>query len=137
MNTYDFVPEITADYACEIGENPLWHPHEGKLYWTDMPARRLFRFDPRTGSHEEIYHGWPVGGFTFEADGGLLLFRDQGNIAHWRDDEQLIDTRELTSRIVSAICKQLAHRRQNQPIRFATPDRTKGCDASIKATLSN
>src|SRR5215472_8700545 len=76
--------EIIADYACETGENPLWHPQKKLLYWTDIPRGRLFRYDPQSGIHEEIYHGRPVGGFTFEAGGGLLLFRDRGNIALWR-----------------------------------------------------
>lgn len=80
-------PELIADYACETGENPLWHPAEKRLYWTDIPTGRLFRFDPASRSHEEIYRGRPVGGFTFEADGGLLLFRDRGNVVHWRDGE--------------------------------------------------
>lgn len=80
-------PEVIADYACETGENPLWHPIEKRLYWTDIPTGRLFRYDPTAGIHEQIYKGRPVGGFTFEANGGLLLFRDRGNIALWREGE--------------------------------------------------
>ena len=79
--------ELIADYACETGENPLWHPLEKRLYWTDIPKGRLFRYDPSSGHHEEIYQGRPVGGFTFEADGGLLLFRDRGNVTLWRDGQ--------------------------------------------------
>ena len=77
--------EIIADYGCETGENPLWHVQEQRLYWTDIPTGRLFRYDPSNGKHEQIYQGRPVGGFTFEADGGLLLFRDRGNVALWRE----------------------------------------------------
>ena len=77
--------EIIADYACETGENPLWHPIEQRLYWTDIPTGRLFRFHPKTGSHEMIYHDRPVGGFTFQSDGDLLLFRDRGNVVLWRE----------------------------------------------------
>jgi len=85
--------EIIVDYACETGENPLWHPDERRLYWTDIPTGRLFRFDPQTNSHEMIYHDRPVGGFTFHADGGLLLFRDRGNVALWREGKltEIID----------------------------------------------
>jgi len=25
-------PELIADYACETGEGPLWHPEERRLY---------------------------------------------------------------------------------------------------------
>jgi D-xylono/L-arabinono-1,4-lactonase len=85
--------EVIADCACETGENPLWHPLEKRLYWTDIPMGRLFRYEPASGVHEQIYKGRPVGGFTFQAGGGLLLFRDGGNIVLWREGEitELID----------------------------------------------
>jgi len=78
-------PECIADYACEIGENPLWHPIEKCLYWCDIPAGRLFRFDPSTGRHEQCHEGRPVGGFTIQSDGSLLLFMDKGAVATWHD----------------------------------------------------
>jgi sugar lactone lactonase YvrE len=78
-------PQMIADYACNTGENPLWHPIEQMLYWTDIPAGRLFRFNPATGEHSNIYEGRQVGGFTFQSDGGLLLFMDRGTVAHWQD----------------------------------------------------
>jgi D-xylonolactonase len=79
--------ELIADYACETGENPLWHPTEKKLYWCDIPRGRIFRFEPATGFHEQCYEGRPVGGFTVQSDGSLLLFMDRGTIARWRDGE--------------------------------------------------
>ena len=78
-------PEVVADYACHTGEGPLWHPDEQRVYWTDIPAGRLFRLAPATGQHEPCYQDRPVGGFTLQADGSLLLFRDKGNIVTWRD----------------------------------------------------
>lgn len=78
-------PVLIADYACETGENPLWHPLERRLYWTDIPAGRLFRYDPATGHHEQCYSGRPVGGFTIQPDGALLLFMDRGTVRLWRD----------------------------------------------------
>lgn len=78
-------PEMIADYQCQIGENPLWHPLEKRVYWTDIARGKLFRYDPATGHHEECYSGAPVGGFTVQADGALLLFMERGAIAKWRD----------------------------------------------------
>lgn len=78
-------PELIADYACQCGENPLWHPTEKRLYWTDIPAGKLFRYDPAAGEHEQCYQGEPVGGFTVQADGALLLFMARGAIKTWRD----------------------------------------------------
>ena len=78
-------PVIVADYLCEVGEGPLWHPIEKKVYWTDIPRGRMFRLDPATGSHEQFYDGREVGGFTIQEDGALLLFMDKGAVAIWRD----------------------------------------------------
>ena len=79
-------PELIADYLCIIGENPLWHPIENQLYWLDIPNGRLFRYNPKTGEHENFYtHGEEVGGFTFQPDGSLLLFMSRGAIAIWKD----------------------------------------------------
>lgn len=83
--TADSQAEVIANYACETGENPLWHPIERRLYWCDIPKGRLFRYDPATGTHEQCYQGRPIGGFTIQADGSLLLFMDRGTIALWRD----------------------------------------------------
>jgi D-xylonolactonase len=78
-------PELIADYACRIGEGPLWHPDERRLYWVDIPAGRMFRYEPATGEHEQCYEGAPVGGFTIQADGALLLFMARGAVSLWRD----------------------------------------------------
>jgi D-xylono/L-arabinono-1,4-lactonase len=77
--------ECIADYACETGENPLWHPLEKRLYWCDIPNGRIFRYDPASGIHEKCYEGRTVGGFTIQSDGSLLLFMDRGTIAIWHD----------------------------------------------------
>ena len=29
----------------ELGESPFWHPGEGRLYWVDIPARKILRTD--------------------------------------------------------------------------------------------
>ncbi len=78
-------PEIVADYRCQVGEGPMWHPMEKRVYWVDIPAGRMFRYDPVTGKHEQCYQGRQVGGFTVQADGSLLLFMDRGSVAIWRD----------------------------------------------------
>ncbi len=86
-------PELIADYQCVCGENPLWHPIEKQLYWTDIPTGRMFRYDPSTGEHEQFYHGQVVGGFTIQAEGTLLLFMARGAVKVWRNGE-LIDVLE-------------------------------------------
>src|SRR5215212_7471674 len=78
-------PELIADYQCVVGEGPLWHADEQRLFWSDIVTGRLFRYDPASGRHEQIYSGEQVGGFTIQADGALLLFMERGKIATWRD----------------------------------------------------
>lgn len=93
-------PRAIADYACHCGENPLWHPDEKRLYWTDIPNGCLYRYDPKTDTHESCYRGDMVGGFTIQADGALLLFMAKGAVKTWRDGivatifDELPDERE-------------------------------------------
>jgi sugar lactone lactonase YvrE len=76
--------ELIADYPCHVGEAPLWHPDEQCVYWSDIPAGKLYRYTPATGTGEVCYEGRPVGGLVLQKDGSLLLFRDGGNIVVWR-----------------------------------------------------
>lgn len=78
-------PEIVVDRACPLGEGPLWHPGEGMLYWLDYVRGQLYRFHPGTNRHEVVYEGPRVSGFTFQADGGLLLLQEGARVVTWRD----------------------------------------------------
>lgn len=70
---------VVADVRCLCGEGPLYDARRDCLFWTDIDAARLFRYDPATRSHRVVYAGDPktqqVGGFTLQPDGSLLLFR--------------------------------------------------------------
>ncbi|MFN9025554.1 MAG: SMP-30/gluconolactonase/LRE family protein, partial [Akkermansiaceae bacterium] len=66
---------ILINSHCQLGENPLWHGRSQCLYWTDIGAGTIHRLHPETGGHEVLYVGVPVGGFTFQTNGSLLLFR--------------------------------------------------------------
>lgn len=78
-------PELVADAHCRIAEGPVWHPDEQCIYWTDIPAGKIYRFEPGNGSHELVYRGEPVGGMTVQQDGSLLLFGARGRVSAWRD----------------------------------------------------
>lgn len=72
--------ELVADLPCIVGENPLWHSDQQALYWTDIPAGRIYRYHPSTATVETVYEGEMVGGFTFQEDGSLLLFSKGGAV---------------------------------------------------------
>ena len=80
-------PELIADYGCIVGEGPLWHPMEKRVYWGDILGGKLFRYNPYTRHHEQIYEGRQVGGFTIQSDGSLLLFMDRCSVAVFRDGD--------------------------------------------------
>ncbi len=78
--------DLIADYPCETGEGPLWHPDHECLYWLDIPPGRLYRYTPATASHHLVYQAdRPIGGFTIQADGDLLLFMGSGKIMKWNE----------------------------------------------------
>ncbi len=42
--------ELVLDARCGTGESPVWDAREQALYWVDIPARRLHRWDAATGA---------------------------------------------------------------------------------------
>jgi len=79
-------PEIVLDIKCKVGEGPLWHPLEKKLYWLDIPEGIIYRYDPETGMVEKVYRGDIVGGYTIQEDGSLLFFMEEGSIKLWKNN---------------------------------------------------
>lgn len=69
-----------ATTRCQLGEAPLWHPIEQRLYWSDLTRGQLYAFDPLRSEHELVLEGRPIAGLTWQADGSLLLFRDRGRV---------------------------------------------------------
>jgi len=82
-------PELIVDYQCVTGEGPMWHPDERKLYWLDIPPGKLFRYDPATNTSELVLQTDPIGGFTVQADGSLLLCMNRGAVKIWRQGKPL------------------------------------------------
>jgi D-xylonolactonase len=78
-------PKIIADYHCHNAEVPTWHPMEKCLYWSDIPTGRVFRYDPATAFHEQIFEGDSVGAIAVHEDGSLLFFMNKGAIARWQN----------------------------------------------------
>lgn len=80
-------PTAIVDCQCTLGEGPIWHPDERVLYWCDIVAGRLHRFDPETETHEVVYEGVVLGAVTVQTDGSLLLFGEEGVVRRWDDGD--------------------------------------------------
>lgn len=74
---------VAVSEASEVGESPFWHPHEQALYYCDIPARRLNRFDPTTGALRHWSFDSEVASCAPTRDGALLLAARDGL---WRFD---------------------------------------------------
>jgi D-xylonolactonase len=73
--------EIECVYPgiCHLGEGPLWHVGQQRLYWTDIYERRIWVYDPATARSRVFWQGkLQVGGFAFRRDGALVLCTDRG-----------------------------------------------------------
>lgn len=83
MTRYDAPQVLIADVGGETTEGPLWHEELQALFWLDIPTGRLFRYDPAQNSNALALQDRPIGGFTIQADGALLLFGERGRIWSW------------------------------------------------------
>ena len=75
--------KLAVAEASLLGESPMWHPREQRLYYCDIPGQRLNRFDPASG---ELVH-WTLDSDVASCapmlDGALLLAMRDGL---WRFD---------------------------------------------------
>jgi D-xylonolactonase len=71
--------EVAYSGICHLGEGPLWHPGQSRLYWTDIYSRRIWVHDPASGSSRVFWQGeLQVGGFAFTRGGSMVLCTDRG-----------------------------------------------------------
>ena len=104
--------ECVLDARASLGECPTWSARDGVLYWVDINAPSLNRFDPATG----INTAWPMpesigcfgvresGGFIVALRGGVWLADGNGRLdrkladapyptAHHRFNDGRVDPR--------------------------------------------
>ncbi len=76
--------ERTSGLACalpwgaQLGEAPVWHPGEQRLYWVDILHPAVYRFDPETGVNEACDPGKLVSAILFGADGSKRVASQDG-----------------------------------------------------------
>lgn len=66
--------------AAILGEGPLWRASEKKLYWLDLFAPAVHRFDPATGRNEKLEAelGAAIGGMVFDRAGNWVIVDREG-----------------------------------------------------------
>ena len=70
--------KLVLDANAKLAECPRWHTDQKKLYWTDINACQLHRFDPETGRDDYLQFEEEIGCFSFRADGGFILAMRSG-----------------------------------------------------------
>ena len=75
--------ECVLDVKAELGECPVWCVEERALYWIDIPAGRLNRFETSSGRNRVWTLPEPIGSFALCDDGAVLLALKSGL---WRYD---------------------------------------------------
>lgn len=86
------IRRLTADLALEagaqLGEGPSWDARDQRLWWTDIPAATVHRFDPDEGRDEALRLDREVAAIVPHADGGHLVAAREG-FAHLTPDGAL------------------------------------------------
>lgn len=76
--TADTAVRCVLDVCAELGECPVWSAEEQALYWVDILAPSLNRFDPASGTN----HSWPmseaIGSFGLREQGGAVVALKSG-----------------------------------------------------------
>ena len=65
--------ELVLDARAELAEGPVWDDVRRVLWWVDINAGHVHRFDPAAGSDGFVEVGVPVGCVTLAEDGALAI----------------------------------------------------------------
>ena len=72
--------EVTplASLGLELGESPIWHPLEGRLYCVDIEGKSIWRFDPERLQAQEYPLDIKVGCLGLRSQGGFIVAGEYG-----------------------------------------------------------
>lgn len=70
--------DCVVDARAQVGEGAVWDVAEQALYWVDINAGLLFRFDPATCENRAWSIGEPLGCCAPRSTGGMLLATRSG-----------------------------------------------------------
>ena len=67
-----------ASTRSKVGEGAVWDVADQCLWWVDIPAGIVYRYDPSTGENRTHQIGEPVGCLAVREQGGLVLATKSG-----------------------------------------------------------
>lgn len=67
-----------ADTQSGVGEGAVWDSRSACLWWVDIPAGLIHRYDPETEENATYPFGEPVGCLAVRRQGGLVLAAKSG-----------------------------------------------------------
>jgi sugar lactone lactonase YvrE/DNA-binding IclR family transcriptional regulator len=70
--------ECVLPWGAHLAEGPVWSAREKRLYWVDILAPSINRFDPATRSNEEVALPRLVSAVVGRRDGGLVALTQGG-----------------------------------------------------------
>jgi L-arabinonolactonase len=65
--------ECVLDCRAELAEGPVWDPEESVLYWVNIKAREIHRYDPATGKDQLWKTPTDVGSLALRRRGGMIV----------------------------------------------------------------
>lgn len=71
MSMHEIRPLL--DTPMLLGECPMWHPDEAALYWIDIAAKEVHRYQSATGAHQVFPLPSEPGCIARCSNGGLLV----------------------------------------------------------------
>ncbi|HEU4895442.1 MAG TPA: SMP-30/gluconolactonase/LRE family protein, partial [Acidimicrobiia bacterium] len=76
--------EAVGDARVSLGEAPLWHGREGRIYWVDINGKTVRRVVGETS--ELVFEGVMVTALAETVDGELVMVSSDGLFV-WREGE--------------------------------------------------
>lgn len=70
--------EIVTNIKASLGEGPLWDAPNKLLYWVDIIDKKIFNYNPRTKTTNEIVLDQYIGSIALSKSGKLLLALHNG-----------------------------------------------------------
>ena len=89
--------ELILDARNATGESPVWNTAEQALYWVDIPAKRLHRWNLADGHSQSWEAPQMLACIARSSDGNWIGGMESGVFALTPQDDGILSTRLLSS----------------------------------------